>query len=428
MNDLPDELKAAHAQSRRPCRIALLLALAVVSIAHAADPLTVSFTSATKKPIGGQTLWQVPAPSGASMVIKAAPNVLAQTKNVTLTWKGFETTDQVFPTPPPGPLSVLLSASGQATVPIVFGKGSHKQWKLTACTKWQPPGNDHKIDDCVYAWLEGVDQILSDAGKLIKIVSPAHPGLLHNWVKIPNSGNSIGVSVRNDVLAKSADKVVRLIYSSESSGGWPGQEGKTFPKTLSLAGATSAGGWVQKSEQLALDPNTGEWLHIKACLTLEYSGEVCSNNYAYRLTYPAVKPGLDKAQVIDASKIPPLPPQDSAAGSQTGQSGDLPVGKARTMAPPPMLGVPAVSQPGAAANLPQIQPAAPTMAPVATPPAMQSGRTAPSVSVPGCSANPGVPGQFACATAEAYAGCERLRGAGSAGVRACQNSGGRLRR
>ena len=427
MTDLPDELKTAHAQSRRPRRIAPLLALAILSSAHAADPLTVSFTSATKKPIGGQTLWQVPAPSGASMVIKAAPNVLAQTKNVTLTWKGFEATDQVFPTPPPGPLSVLLSPGGQATVPIVFGKGSHKQWRITACAQWQPPGYDHKIDDCVYAWLEGVDQILSNAGKLIKIVSPAHPGLLHNWVKIPNNGNSIGVSVHNDVLAKSADKVVRLIYSSKSSGGWPGQEEKTFPKTLSLAGATSADGWAQKSEQLALDPNTGEWLHIKACLTLEYSGEVCSASYAYQLTKPKLKPGMDQNTVIDPGKQPPLPPQ-AGGGGQAGQGGKFPAGNARMMAPPPVLGAPAANPPGAAAPSPPIQPASPTMAPAVAPPAMQSGRAAPTASVPGCSASPGMPGQFACATAEAYAGCERLRSAGSTGVRACQNNSGRLRR
>ena len=400
--------------------------------AHAADPISISVAPATQKTFGNTVVWQAPAPSGSNLVIKAKPEVFAQTKTVTLKWKGYQGTDQVWIKPPPGPNSVPLGANGQASVPIKFSEDSYKQWLVTACANWQPPGYDHKIDDCIYVYLEGVDPIASNASNFIKIVSPAHPGLTHNWVKIPMQGSSIGVSVQNDVLAKSNDKVVRIKYSSSSSTSqpgtsWPAPTEKTTPKTISLSGAASQGGWTQKSEPLTPDPNMGEWMTVKACLTLDYSGEVCSASYAYQLTKPKLKPGMDQNPVIDPGKQPPLPPQ-GGGGGQAGQGGNLPAGNARMMAPPPVLGAPAANPPGAAAPSPPIQPASPTMAPAVAPPAMQSGRTAPTARVPGCSASPGVSGQFACATAEAYAGCERMRSAGSTGVQACQNSSGRLRR
>jgi hypothetical protein len=430
-----DEPRNAYILSGRHSRRTILLAVAVFSSAHAADPVSIGFTSATKTTYGNTAVWKIPAPSGAQMMIKATPGVFAQTQTVTLAWKGFEGTDQVFPTPPPGPNSVQLDASGQAIVPIVFDKKSHKQWQITACAKWQPPGYDHKIDDCVYAYLEGVDPLQINAGKLIKIVSPAHPGLPHNWVKIPAHGNSIGVSVHDDALAKSKDKVVQLVYYSSSTttqkgNPWPASVEKISPKTLSLSDVAGQGGWVQKSEPLVPDPKMGEWLTIKACLNIEYSGKVCSDSYAYQLTKPPLKKGSDTNQVIDSSKIPPpLPPQGGAGGGgQAGRSGNLPAGNAGMMAPPPVLGAPAASPPLPATNAHRVQPASPAMAPAVVPPAMQSGRMAPAANVPGCAVDPAVPGRYACATAEAYAGCERLRGSGSAGVSACLNRGGRLRR
>ncbi|MCZ7654991.1 MAG: hypothetical protein M5R42_12960 [Rhodocyclaceae bacterium] len=142
-----------------------LAVVLAIDTAHAANPLSITFTSAAQKNAGGTVVWQVPAPAGSNMVIKASPGVLAQTKTVTLKWKGYQGTDQVWIKPPPGPNSVQLGANGQANVPIKFAEDSYKQWQITACTNWQPPGYDHKIDDCVYVYLEGVD--LSQAMRAI---------------------------------------------------------------------------------------------------------------------------------------------------------------------------------------------------------------------------------------------------------------------
>lgn len=408
--------------------------LAALSIApaHAADTIEITFAPATKKYYSSTVLWKVPAPSGANMSIKAQSGVFKQTAVVTLKWKGYQNTDQVFPTDPPGPGSVQLNASGQAVVPIVFGKGSHKQWYITACVKWQPPGYDHKIDDCADAYLEGEDQIAMNAGKLIKIVSPAHPGPHGTRVTIPMHGNAMGVSVRDDVLAKSTDKVVRFTYMSSNpttqpGNPWPASIAKLTPKTISLSGAASQGGWTQNSEPLVPDPGIGKWLTVKACLTLEYSGEVCSDSYAYELTKPALKPGMDKNQTVDPGKLPPLPPPGS--GGQAGQSGNLPAGNATMMAPPPVLGTPAAATPASAASVPAGRPAPPVLAPQMAPAAPANpGSVAGTPQVPGCTALPGRTGDFSCAMPEAVAGCERLRASPTSGVRACLSSSGRLRR
>lgn len=417
-------------QIQRALRSLAACSLAVLALAnaHAADPLTVSFTSATKKTVKGSPLWEVPAPSGSNMVIQAASNVFAQTKSVTIKWKGFQDTSQVWPKPPPGPTSAQLGTGGKTSVPIQFDKDSYKQWQITACVNWQPPGYDHKIDDCINVFMEGVDLVAKSAGNLIKIVSPAHPEPSYNWIKTPKKGNTIGVSVHGDVLSKSADKLVKLKYQSSnltSEGtAWPMSIDKLTPKAISLSGVTSKGGWTQKSEPLAPDPDMGEWLVVRACLTIEYSGEVCSNAYGYQLTDSQVIKMSDqpKNPQIDLSQpLPPLPPPSGGGGG--GGSG-----KGNMMAPPPVMGAPAASPPFPTLTAPQGQPPSPAMAPAASPPPVEAGRMAPAASVPGCTPVPGAPGQYACATREAYAGCERLRASAASGVRLCLGGGDRLRR
>jgi len=414
MNCLFERLQIQRVLRQMRSLAACSLAVLTLANAHAADPLTVSFTSATQKTVKGSPLWVVPAPSGSNMVIKAASNVFAQTKSVTIKWKGFEGTDQVWPKPPPGPISVQLGAGEKASIPIQFDKDSYKQWQITACVNWQPPGYDHKIDDCINVFMEGVDLVAKSAGNLIKIVSPAHPEPSYNWIKIPKQGNTIGISVHEDVLSKSPDKLVKLKYESSnltSEGtSWPMSIDKLAPKAISLAGATGKDGWTQKSEPLVPDPNMGEWLVVRACLTIEYSGEVCSNAYGYRLTGSQVIKMSDqpKNPQIDMSQsLPPLPPPSGGGGGGGG-------GKGNMMAPPPVMGTPAASPPFPTLSAPQSQPPSPAMAPAA--------------SVPGCTPVPGAPGQYACATREAYAGCERLRAAAASGVRLCQGGGDRLRR
>lgn len=401
----------------RILHVAGCLAVLALVPAHAADTIGIAFSPATQKSYGNTVVWKVPAPSGANMNLKVPPGVLKQTTAVTLGWKGFEATDQVWPTAPPGPGSVQLNASGQAAVPIVFPKGSHKQWMITACVKWQPSGYDHKIDDCTYAYLEGEDKLAQDAEKLIKIVSPAHPGPPHNWKKIPVEGNQLGVSVHDDLLAKSADKTVRLKYykkhtTTGGSNNWPGSTDKLAPKTISLAGAASQGGWSMKSVPFQTDPDGGEWLTVQACLTLEYSGEVCGATYAYKLTESKSAKMSDqpKDYKVDSSQpLPPMSPPSSGGGTDKGN----------LMAPPPMLGAPAAGLPASPAPASRTPPPAPAMAPIMAPSPARDGRTAAVASVPGCAAIAGAPDRFVCATRETYAGCERLRVAGTSGVRAC---------
>lgn len=393
--------------------------------ALAAEPLSISFSSATKKNAGGTVVWQVPLASGSNMAIKATPDVLAQTQTVTLKWKGFEGTDQVFPKPPPGPNSAQLGTGGEASVPISFAKDSYKQWQVTACITWKPPGQNQKSDSCVAAYVEGVDLAAQNAGKLIKIVSPPHQGLSHNWEKLPKYGSSIGVSVQDEVLSKSPAKLVTLKYDSHdlASNGkpWPRPVDKISPQSLSLSGAASQGGWTQMSAPLALPAETGEWLTIKACLTIEISGEVCSDTYAYRQTEPPLKAAIDKNPMIDSNQsLPPAPPPSGGGGGGGG-------GKANMMAPPPVLSTPAAGSPMPAASAPPGRPATTLSAPA---PQMGPADPGPSAmpQVPGCAAVPGRSGEFSCATPEAAAGCERLRASPASGVRACHGSGARLRR
>jgi hypothetical protein len=114
-----------------------------------------------------------------------------------------------------------------------------------------------------------------------------------------------------------------------------------------------------------------------------------------------------------------------------------PVPPATGTPPPPTMSTPPVLAPGApgatpppASPSPGRQSAPPTMGapPVLAPLPADLSRTAPAANVPGCTAVPGAPGQYACVTREAYAACERLRATAAAGVRACQITENRIRR
>ncbi|MCZ2173248.1 MAG: hypothetical protein LC110_01800 [Burkholderiales bacterium] len=383
--------------------------------ALAANPISISFSPASMKTPGGATVWQVQAPAGSSMTIKAATSFPGKAATVKLSWKGFQGTDQVWTTPPPGPGSVQLS-NGQAVVPIVFPKDSHKQWMITACVNWQPPGYDHKIDDCVNTYLEGIDQLAANAVSLILIVSPEHPAPTHNWKKISITGNQLGVALQEDLVSKSPDKLVKLKYASshsttEKNTSWPGgDDEKITPKTISLSGIASQGGWIKKTEPLVLQPNTGEWLTVRACITLDYSGEVCSATYAYRLIESKTAKMSDQPKDYKVDTSQPLPPPPGGGGGGGGGAD-----KGNLMAPPPMLGAPATGVPASAAPAPRAPPPAPVMAPLPA----QDGRAAATAGVPGCTAIAGAPGQYSCGTPEAQAACERQRASGASGIRAC---------
>lgn len=99
------------------------------------------------------------------------------------------------------------------------------------------------------------------------------------------------------------------------------------------------------------------------------------------------------------------------------------------------LKAPIMSAPPPMAPPPVLAPAAPATAPTpgaSPPPGIaplpgDAGRRAPAASVPGCTPVPGAPEQYACGSREAYAGCERLRTSGTAGIRHCGISGARSR-
>lgn len=435
-------LRAGH--RARTYGLAGALAWLCLASAHAANPLSISFTSATQKNTGGTVVWYVQAPAGSNMVIKAAPGVvpeaapgtIVKAKTVEIKWKGFQGTDQVWTKPPPGPQSVQLDPSGQATVPIKFAADSYRQWQITACVNWQPPGHDHKVDDCVVSYLEGEDSLAKQSSSLILIVSPEHPAPTHNWKEIPQQGNHLGIAVQEGLVSKSPDKLVRLKYESSSltSGSkkpWPMPTDKMTPKVISLAGVASQGGWVKKSELLIPDPQGGEWLTIRACMTIEYSGEVCSSSYAYKLTGPSVviKALTEKNPVIDPNQ--PLPPKSPPPGGGGGGGRGGGEGQGNLMAPPPVLGQPASAMPAPPAlrgPTPQSPPPAPVLAPAAAPAPADAGRMAPAAAVPGCSPIAAATGQYACASREAYAGCERQRVSGAPGIRACTIAGDGRRR
>lgn len=431
MHPEPNVFQAQSApQLRLPALMAGLAVALAIDTAQAANPLSITFTSAAQKNAGGTVVWLVPAPAGANMVIKASPGVLAQTKTVTMTWKGFEGSDQVWAKPPPGPASVQLDASGQATAPIKFAADSYKQWQITACVNWQPPNYGHKIDDCVVSYMEGENNLAKKSESLILIVSPEHPAPTHNWQKIPKQGNYLGVAVQEDLVAKSPDKLVRLKYessnlNSDNKTTWPAPTGSMTPKTMSLSGVASQGGWVKKSESLIPDPQVGEWLTIRACMTIDYSGEVCSANYAYRLTGSATAKMSDqpKDHKVDSNQpLPPVSPPPSGGGGGGGGTGNK-----NLMAPPRMLGAPATGVAAPAAPARQGPAPAPTLSPTAPAPA-DAGRMAPAAAVPGCSPIAAAPGQHACASRDAYAGCERQRAADAPGIRGCTLAGDGRRR
>ena len=111
-----------------------------------------------------------------------------------------------------------------------------------------------------------------------------------------------------------------------------------------------------------------------------------------------------------------------------------PVGNTKKLDPPPMMappaGLPPLPTPAAPATPAQAMQGAPVMAPpptLATPPAASQVQPMRMPQVPGCEPFAGRPGEYACATREAYAGCERLRASATADIRQCHLAGGRLR-
>ena len=154
---------------------------------------------------------------------------------------------------------------------------------------------------------------------------------------------------------------------------------------------------------------------------------------------PVIDPNLDGAdvpcrlfllEVVKEQGLKAPKPLDPAVGdvhqapAQDGGAKQLPpmMAPPPSMAPPPVL-VPAVpsaaTPPASGTGGRQAAPPVVAPAPGMTPPPGAAGMPAPAVVVPGCTPVAGAPGQYACTTREAYAGCERLRAAGSAGIRAC---------
>lgn len=387
-------------------------------IAHAAEALSITFTSAAINNAGGTTVWQLPAPTGSNMVINASPGVASQTKQVTLKWTGYQGA-QSWPKTPPAPLTIQLDNNGQASFPIKFSADSYKQWSVSACINWKPPGYDHKIEDCASAYLEGIDDLAKNAASLILIVSPEHSAPTHNWKIIPINGNLIGVALQEDLVSKSPDKLLKLHYTlaSDDKTPWPMTIDKITPQKLSLAGIAGQGGWVKKSEPLMLGSSIGKWFTVRACMTIDYSGEVCSATYAYQLTDSKTAKMSDQPKDYKVDTTQPLPPVSPPPSGGGGGGGST--GKGNLMAPPPMLGAPAANIPVPATPAPQGPPTAPTMTPAVAPSPGDPGRMAPTAGVPGCAPVGGAPGQYACTTREAHAACERLRASGSSGIRAC---------
>lgn len=111
-----------------------------------------------------------------------------------------------------------------------------------------------------------------------------------------------------------------------------------------------------------------------------------------------------------------------------------PAGNTMKFEPPPMMvpptGLPPLPTPTTPAAPAQPMQGAPVMAPpptLAAPPAANQAKPMLMTQVPGCEPLAGRPGEYACATREAYASCERLRAAGTAGMRQCHLAGSRLR-
>lgn len=153
--------------------------------------------------------------------------------------------------------------------------------------------------------------------------------------------------------------------------------------------------------------------------------------------------GADAPCLVGTLMMPSAPavvPGGAYQGPMQGAKPKPPASLPPPMSAPPALSPPPMLAPGAdvTAPPPGIAPAPLPGSPgrratpaVITPPPTLAPPTdavpmAPAAGVPGCTPAHGSPGQYACATREAYAACERMRASGASGIRTCQASGGRL--
>lgn len=387
--------------------------------AAAAEPVTITFSQATQAPMQKGWIWKVKAPTGSQIVVTAKPEFFKQSKAITLKYgtnqEGSGWHESLIA---PGPTSLTLNAQGVAAAPLKFNIST--QWSVMACYSWKPPGSSQKTDSCSdMVYFEGVDPQKENANKEITFFF--HPpsnasAKLAGAVAVKASGQELRLRAAKDVLMRSTNKKFRLYWDNGSP--LPENEKQppghvyfgTDPKWGGTAAKVDMQGndWGEIVVPLDFGPHKGKpnWT-LKACTEIDWSGEICSNTRIIELVQPQVAKisDLPKDHKVDPSQpIPPLAPPPSGGGGGGGEGG-----KGNLMAPPPMLGQPAAGIPAPTAPAPQGQPLTPAMAP-AIPPA---------AGVPGCSAVAGVPGQYACSTREAYAGCERLRAAGAAGIRTC---------
>ena len=422
-------------------------ALAGLPVAMAAGPVSISFSEATLP----AQIWEVKAPTGSQLVVKATPDFYKQSKSITLKyslWSMGGWQESIVP----WPTALTLNATGVASVPLKFTTSTH--WGVQACYSWKPPGSKQKQDACTdVVYFEGVDPLKKNAEKLITLfflppsyVSAKTPGA----VAIKPSGQELRLRAAKDILIRSTTKKFRLFWTPEGAGSLP--ESETQPPGRVVFGSTGDLKWEEAKVdidwmgnawgEIAVPVDFGAhkkklgWT-LKACTEIDWSGEICSGTAMIELVQPPVIKMSDQPKdfKVDTNQpLPPLSPPPSEGGGgggksgQTGKSGNLPAGNANIMAPPPVLGAPAAGPPVPAPPAPRGQPSLPAMAPAVAPSPADAARTAPVTGVPGCSPVPGLAGQYACATREAYAGCERLRASAASGVRTCQFGGGDQRR
>lgn len=401
--------------------------------AQAAEPVTISFSQATKVPIQKGWIWKVKAPTGSQIVVTAKPEFFKQSKAITLKYgtnqEGSGWHESLFA---PGSTSLTLNAKGVAAAPLKFNVST--QWSVMACYSWKPPGSSQKTDSCsAVVYFEGVDPLKEGANKLISFffhppsgVSAKEP----NAVAVKPSGQELKLRAPKDLLMRSTTKKFRLLWISGGTASLPASEKQppgqvafsfTGDQKLGVAKIDMEGNdWGEITVPLDFGPHKSKlnWT-LKACTEVDWSGEICSITRQIELVQTPVIKMSDqfKDPKVDPNQpLPPLPPPPSGGGGGGG-------GKGNMMAPPPVLSAPAAGISAPTAPTPQGSPPAPAMAPASP----EAGRTAPAAGVPGCTPIAGAPGQYACATREAHTGCERLRVAGAAGIRACTagSEGGR---
>lgn len=419
-----------------------LLASATSASAQGAQPVTLSFTQATQKSIQSSTVWQVRAPTGSQIVIKASPDLAKQTKKIFLKYavSGTGWQESLFP---PGPTELSLNAGGMAAASLKFAVSS--QWGVQACYAWTPPGSNQKADACTdKVYFEGVDPLKTGAEKLITFyfqppasASAKQPGA----VVAQPSGQELRLRVAKDVLMRSTTKKFRLVWTPGGAASLPaseaqppGQVGFSFSGTEKLGDIKidmMMNDWGEIVVPLDFGPhkNKPSW-SLKACTEVDWSGEICSSTRQIELVQTPVIKMSDqpKDPKIDPNQKLPPPPSPGGqgggggGGGQGGRAGGMPAGGGNVLAPPPLLGAPAAvpSQPN-----PALPPAAvrqgsvpsPILAPARTP--AEAGGMAPATDIPGCVPLTGSPGQYSCGTPEAQAACERQRASGASGIRAC---------